>query len=311
MSRPCTSAPRAGRIPPIQQRSIRTAPAASHAHERSLAPSALVLGSQVQAREDRAKAFLASAAKRKAKATAEHKASDPPETARSSVTSTARSGMSTARSMLATARSGMSTKRCEVDTSALVLAEERFRVKLFRHKRQSILDAFGAVIQDKGSMGTKAEYKQVLGSLLIYPGDSEFDQIWDKHDNRQCGRVDYNNFVKRFVMSVSGGLDGGTLVLPSVMQQDQQHEQVHIRLDLSNQLRNQIQSRKRQLQHAFRNVDKQRMGRVARCLFYGVLEKYSVELSAAAASSIENHLSTPDGRIKWALFLKLSAPQAS
>ena len=82
-------------------------------------------------------------------------------------------------------------------------------MKLFRHKRGAILEAFGGVIQG-GTRGTKEQFREVLGGMLIYPGDEDFDVLWARHDPNQRGTVDYEAFLHRFIMSVSGGLTDNT-----------------------------------------------------------------------------------------------------
>lgn len=193
-------------------RRAKTAQAPSHVVQRSVQPSRtktapaafgpsayfhVMMFAEEREREQKAKDFMQKVQKR-----ANH-------TRRARLTARSGRGGETQRSTLSTANSFLDAQRSALSTANSFLpdrlrsgspmdpseeAETRCRCILQRLVPGSLVDAFRAQVPD-GTRASKAQSQQVLGSLLSYPGDADFDVIWRRFDPAAVGSIDFEEFA--------------------------------------------------------------------------------------------------------------------
>jgi len=174
----------------VQPSRTKTAPAA-------LGPSAyfhVMMFAEEREREQTAKDFMRKVQKRanhtrRARLTARSGRGGDTLDAQRSALSTANSFLDAQRSALSTANSFLPGR---LDPSEE--AETRCRCILQRLMPGSLADAFRAQVPE-GTRASKAQSQQVLGSLLSYPGDADFEVVWRRFDPAALGSIDFEEFA--------------------------------------------------------------------------------------------------------------------
>merc|ERR1712178_313665 len=81
--------------------------------------------------------------------------------------------------------------------------EQRMQARLFRHKRAAIQEACCSADSDGDGMLSRQQFSELLGQLMLHPGEQEFRRLWGEYDPQQVGHISHASWLQRFVASIS------------------------------------------------------------------------------------------------------------